>query len=123
MWVGWWGEVGGCVDTCVCVWEGEWVCCFLTIFETSTQTWSHDAGSGELAGNKGRLISHSVPWQSNVGSHTLKAVWAVANSCCNSPHLLSSRSKLHVQMMLGQLPTVCWTYSIQKGDNSLFLSQ
>jgi len=59
------------------------------LFETSTPTWSHDAVSCERAGNKGQLISHSVPWQCNVGSHTLKAVWAVAQSCCTGPHLLS----------------------------------
>jgi len=52
--VGEWGEVGGFVGRCVFV--CGWLCCSLTVFETSTQTWSHDAGSGEIADNKGQQI-------------------------------------------------------------------
>jgi hypothetical protein len=99
---------------CFCLWVGEWVCCFLTVFETSTQTWSHDVGSSELAGNKGRLISHSVPWQCNVGSHTLKAVRAVAQSCYKSLHLLSSQFKLHVQMMWAKTCPLCAGHTVPK---------
>ena len=63
-----WIRVFLCVDVwirvflCVDVWVGGRVCCFLIAFEASTQTWSHGAGSGKLAGNNVRLISHSVPW-------------------------------------------------------------
>ena len=41
-----------CVFLCV----GGWACCILTVFETSTQTWSDDAGLDEIVDNKGQII-------------------------------------------------------------------